>query len=280
MLMNESLEKSQFDLMKEIWSISALDGIRGSFYSKELDAAEKETRISNAIAHDKESIPVTESRIRSIINGDEPRTHSEYMVAGFDRAMCLVIRDYTHLDFDEKSLLTLHRTLMSDLLCEKGKFTKAAERAMQILFEDYHSHKDQSLSFIPLLMDKFDKVQPFADGNKRMRTLLMTLLLLKNGYRAQIYVGMDESIPLLDALLKSYRELDRRYPIVKNKKVKKRDRILHIIETASVPLKKKDICACIPDVSIRTADVVLSNLVEQNKIEKLGTFKDARYHLV
>jgi len=81
-------------------------------------------------------------------------------------------------------------------------------------------------------------------------------------------------------LVDSYKELDRRYPIVNNRKVKKRDRILHIIETSPEPVKKRDICACIPDVSIRTADVVLSSLMEQNKIEKLGTFKDARYSLV
>jgi hypothetical protein len=80
--------------------------------------------------------------------------------------------------------------------------------------------------------------------------------------------------------MKSYRELDRRYPIVGNKKVKKRDRILHIIETSQSPVRKKDICACIPDVSVRTAEVVLSDLIEQNKVEKLGTFKDARYVLV
>ena len=84
----------------------------------------------------------------------------------------------------------------------------------------------------------------------------------------------------MEALVSSYNELDRRYPIVDNRKVKKRDRILHIIETSPAPLKKRDICACIPDVSIRTADVVLSDLLEQNKIEKLGTFKDAKYIMV
>ena len=46
MLMNESLDKEDFDIMKEIWTVSALDGIRGSFYSKELSAAEKEIRVA------------------------------------------------------------------------------------------------------------------------------------------------------------------------------------------------------------------------------------------
>ncbi len=280
MLTNESLNKADFDLMKEIWTVSALDGIRGSFYSKELNAAEREWRVNNALLHDTESIPVTEKRIRSIIDGAEPRTHNEHLVAGFDRALTMIIRDHQHLDFDEKSLLSIHRTLFSDLLCEKGRFLTGSDHAMEILFGDYKSQTTEALAFIPRILDQFSRVAPFRDGNKRMRSLLTILLLLKNGYKAEIYVGIDESMPLLPALVASYKEFDRRYPIVDNRKVKKRDRIYHIIETAEEPVKKRDICACIPDVSIRTADVVLASLMEQNKIEKLGTFKDARYSLV
>lgn len=279
MLTNESLDKAKFDLMKEIWTVSALDGIRGSFYSKELDAAQREIRVANAMLYDTESIPVGESRIRSIIDGDEPRTHNEHMIAGYDRAMNMIIREYQRLDFDERSILSIHRTLMSGLMCEKGMFRTGCEGAMQFLIEDYQSQTTEALAFIPRIMDRFSDICPFRDGNKRMRCLLTNLLLLKNGYRAQIYVGMDDDVPMLQSLLNSYKELERRYPIVKNRKVKKKDRILHIIETSPGPVKKKDICACIPDVSIRTADVVLSDLLEQNKISKLGTFKDAKYIL-
>ena len=127
MLTNESLDKAKFDLMKEIWTVSALDGIRGSFYSKELDAAQREIRVANAMLYDTESIPVGESRIRSIIDGDEPRTHNEHMIAGYDRAMNMIIREYQRLDFDERSILSIHRTLMSGLICEKGMFRTGCE---------------------------------------------------------------------------------------------------------------------------------------------------------
>ena len=277
MLTNESLDKADFNLMREIWTISALDGIRGSFYSKELNAATKEVGVSNALLHDVESIQVGEARIRAILDGDSPRTHNECLISGFDKAMNMVIRDHDRLSFDEKSLLTLHRILFSDLMCEKGTFRPGCDNAMQFLFDDYITQRTEVLSFLPRLMDNFIRISPFRDGNKRMRALITTLLLLKNEYVAPIYVGMDMEGPLLQSLMTSYKELDRRYPIIENRKVKKRDRILHIIETSSYPVKKKDICACIPDVSIRTADVVLSDLLEQNKIEKLGTFKDAKY---
>lgn len=280
MLMNESLDKEDFDIMKEIWTVSALDGIRGSFYSKELSAAEKEIRVTNALLHDTESIPVGEARIRSLLDGDAPMTHNEHLISGYDRAMNMVMKDYSRLDFNEKSLLTLHRVMFAELLCEKGKFRSGCENAMEFLFEDYNSKTTEALAYIPRTLENFSQIAPFQDGNKRMRSLLTNLLLLRNGYTAQFYVGLDESMPLLPSLMRSYKELDRRYPIVENRKVKKRDRILHIIETSSEPVKKKDICACIPDVSIRTADVVLSDLIEQNKIEKLGSYKDARYILV
>ncbi|MBE6522107.1 MAG: Fic family protein [Thermoplasmata archaeon] len=280
MLMNESLDKEDFDIMKEIWTVSALDGIRGSFYSKELIAAEKEIRVTNALLHDTESIPVGEARIRSLLDGDAPMTHNEHLISGYDRAMNMVMKDYSRLDFNEKSLLTLHRVMFAELLCEKGKFRSGCENAMEFLFEDYNSKTTEALAYIPRTLENFSQIAPFQDGNKRMRSLLTNLLLLRNGYTAQFYVGLDETMPLLPSLMRSYKELDRRYPIVENRKVKKRDRILHIIETSSEPVKKKDICACIPDVSIRTADVVLSDLIEQNKIEKLGSYKDARYILV
>ncbi len=280
MLAERALGKAEFDRMKEIWTISALDGIRESFYSKELNAAEKEIRIANSILHDIESIPVTEGRIRSIIDGDLPKTHNECLVYGYDKAMRMIIRDFNHLDFDERSILSIHRALFSELLYEKGKYRPGTDDAMAELFYDYQRQTTEALAYIPALIDEFSRIAPFKDGNKRMRSLLTNLLLLKNGYKAQIYVGLDESQPLLDSLVNSYKELDRRYPIIDNRKVKKRDRILHIIETSDTPLKKRDICACIPDVSIRTADVVLSDLLEQNKIEKLGSYKDAKYTLV
>lgn len=277
MQVNESLDVDDFDIMKEIWMVSALDRIRGTFYSKELSAAEKEVRVINAVTHDRESLAVGEARIRALIDGDAPLSRSEHLVAGYDRAMTMVMRDYQSLDFNEESLLRIHRTMFSEIMVEKGKFRDGCENSLEYLFSEYGSKKTEALAFIPRILDDFSCIAPFRDGNKRMRSLLTNLLLLRNGYSAQAYVGIDCGGPLLPALLSSYKELERRYPIVDNRKVKKRDRILHIIETSPEPMKKRDICACIPDVSIRTADVVLSDLMDQNKIEKLGSFRDAKY---
>ena len=39
----------------------------------------------------------------------------------------------------------------------------------------------------------------------------------------------------------------------------------------------EDICNLLPDVSRRTADVVLSKLIEEGRIQKTGSYRDARY---
>jgi len=269
-----------FSLMKEIWRISALDNVRGNFYTKELAAAEKENRVQIAIRYDKEHIPVGENRIRELIEGDEPRTHSEHITAGFDRALRTIQREYPRLDFDDRGILSIHRILFSDMLCEKGMYASGLENSMETLIEKYANQDRDPLNVIPSIMEDFAKLSPFKDGNKRMTSLLSTLLLLKAGYKAPMYISLSTEKPLLEALYDSYRELDRRYPLVNSRKMKKRDRILHIIETSGEPLSKRKICTYIPDVSIRTADVVLYRLMEEKKISKIGTFKDAKYTLV
>ena len=61
------------------------------------------------------------------------------------------------------------------------------------------------------------------------------------------------------------------------RKVKKGERIARIIEWSDEPLSKTDICNLLPDVSRRTADVVLSKLIEEGRIQKTGSYRDARY---
>ena len=46
---------------------------------------------------------------------------------------------------------------------------------------------------------------------------------------------------------------------------------------AIVPVSKQDIIAKVPDISVKTVELVLSKLMKEKKIKKIGTFKDARY---
>ncbi len=46
---------------------------------------------------------------------------------------------------------------------------------------------------------------------------------------------------------------------------------------AIVPVSKQDIMAKVPDVSVKTVELVLNRMLKERKIKKIGRFKDARY---
>jgi chromosome segregation and condensation protein ScpB len=61
------------------------------------------------------------------------------------------------------------------------------------------------------------------------------------------------------------------------KKAKKSERIEAVLMGAIAPISKADIAEKLPDVSVKTIELVLSKMLKEDKIEKIGTFKDARY---
>ena len=40
---------------------------------------------------------------------------------------------------------------------------------------------------------------------------------------------------------------------------------------------KQDIMAKVPDISVKTVELVLNKMMKEKKITKIGSFKDARY---
>ena len=47
--------------------------------------------------------------------------------------------------------------------------------------------------------------------------------------------------------------------------------------SAIVPVSKQDIAEKVPDISIKTIEFVLGKMVKENKVTKIGSYKDARY---
>jgi len=78
-------------------------------------------------------------------------------------------------------------------------------------------------------------------------------------------------------LLICYKELDKRFALINSKKISKRERIEQTILNSLLPLGKKEINYILPDVSPSTIELVVSQMLKQGKIKKLGTFKDAKY---
>ena len=140
-----------------------------------------------------------------------------------------------------------------------------------------------------------------------MSRLLFLLLLYKNGYDAGKYVSFEEQInnykayyyvalressagwhenvnsyiPFIENFLSTlymcYKELDKRFAVVHGKKITKTARIEATVLGSLVPISKAEICDILPDVSPTTVEAVLSKMVKDGQIKKIGQSRTTRY---
>lgn len=191
--------------------------------------------------------------------------------------------------------------------------TPAAEtkHAMEQLVLAYMSASNDAdinqLLLIPCVILDFLCIHPFRDGNGRMSRLLSLLLLYKNGFDAGKYVSFEEQINkykgfyyeslrlsslnwhennndyfpfienFLSILYMCYKELDKRFAVVNERKISKFTRIEATVLNSLVPISKKEICEILPDVSPTTVEAVLNKMIKKGDIIKVGTTKNAKY---
>ena len=164
------------------------------------------------------------------------------------------------------------------------------------------------LLLIPCVILDFLCIHPFRDGNGRMSRLLSLLLLYKNGFDAGKYISFEEQINknkgyyyealrkssigwhenkndyfffvsnFLMTLLSCYQELDKRFATVNSKKINKTSRIEATVLNSLVPISKKEICEILPDISPSTVELVLTKMVKEGKIVKIGQSLSTRYY--
>ena len=141
-----------------------------------------------------------------------------------------------------------------------------------------------------------------------MSRLLSLLLLYKAGFDAGKYISFEEQINknkgfyyealrksslrwednkndyfyfvgnFLVTLLSCYQELDKRFATVNSKKINKTSRIEATVLNSLVPISKKEICQILPDVSITTIEAVLTQMVKDGKITKIGSGIQTKYY--
>ena len=183
--------------------------------------------------------------------------------------------------------------------------------AMQQMYFAYMDARDDAginqLLLIPCVILDFLCIHPFQDGNRRMSRLLSLLLLYKNGFDISKYISFEEQINksknlYYDALKKSsegwhdntndylpfienfiftlylcYKELDKRFLTLNSGKVSKTKRVEETVLNAFMPISKKEICDLLVDVSPTTVEAVLSSMLKDGKIIKLGTTRNTKY---
>jgi Fic family protein len=190
----------------------------------------------------------------------------------------------------------------------KATETQAAMQQLIYAFMDANNDNGiNKLLLIPCFILDFLCIHPFSDGNGRMSRLLSLLLLYKAGFDAGKYISFEEQInknknayyealrkssenwesntsdylPFIEnfifTLLICYKELDKRFAVINSKNVSKRERVEQTIFNSLLPLSKREINYILPDVSATTIEIVVSQMLKNGKIKKIGTFKDAKY---
>lgn len=180
----------------------------------------------------------------------------------------------------------------------------------QLLLAYYDARQDMEipvLFLIPCFIVDFLCIHPFLDGNGRVSRLLTVLMLYIAGYDIGKYISVENQINeykesyyaalekasdgwhenkndyipfivnFLQILYKCFKELDESFMDISLKKAKKSERVEAVLIGAVVPISKADIEDKLPDVSVKTIELVLNRMLKDEKIEKIGSYRNARY---
>lgn len=184
---------------------------------------------------------------------------------------------------------------------------KAMEQIVLAYIDASNNSNINQLLLIPCVILDFLCIHPFKDGNGRISRLLSLLLLYKNGFDAGKYISFEEQINnskgyyyetlkessiswdtnentyipfiqnFLSTLYLCYKELDKRFNVVNSNKITKKARIEATVLNSLVPVSKAEVCNILPDVSPTTVEVVLGNMVRDEKIKIIGKGKNIKY---
>lgn len=187
---------------------------------------------------------------------------------------------------------------------------QAMEQLILAYKEAYQDSEINRLLLIPCFILDFLAIHPFDDGNGRMSRLLTLLLLYKENYDIGKYISYEKMIDEyrlnyyeelrksqlnwfenkndysyfivfhFQILYKCYQELSKKFIDENTIKKPKKERIKDVINNSVIPLSKKQIQDILPDISINTIEKTIKEMLKENKIKKIGTYKDARYKVI
>ena len=156
------------------------------------------------------------------------------------------------------------------------------------------------LLLIPMFILDFLCIHPFSDGNGRMSRLMTLLLLYRNGYIVGKYISIEKLIAdtketyyealqessenwhegnndylpfvryMLGVILAAYREFSSRVEVLITKGLSKPGRVREIIRTTTGKITKSQIMSMCPDISQKTVERALKELLDNQEIIKIG----------
>lgn len=156
------------------------------------------------------------------------------------------------------------------------------------------------LLLIPMFVLDFLCIHPFDDGNGRMSRLLTLLLLYRAGYVVGKYISIEKLIAdsketyyetlqdssigwhegendylpfvryILGIIVAAYREFTSRVDILITRGLSKPERVREIIRSTPGRITKAEIMKQCPDISQKTVERALKDLMDNGEIIKIG----------
>ena len=157
-----------------------------------------------------------------------------------------------------------------------------------------------SLLLMPMFILDFLCIHPFNDGNGRMSRLLTLLLLYRSGYFVGKYISLERLIAdskttyyevlqdsstgwhegandylpfvryMLGIVVAAYREFVSRVDVLITRGLSKPERVREIIRSTTGKITKTQIMKQCPDISQKTVERALRELMDNDEIIKIG----------
>ena len=178
--------------------------------------------------------------------------------------------------------------------------TEAMDTLCNALQEALTDPELDPLLLMPMFILDFLCIHPFNDGNGRMSRLLTLLLLYRSGYFVGKYISIERLIAdsketyyevlqesstgwheaendylpfvryMLGVVIAAYREFAYRVDILITKGLSKPDRVREIIRGTTGKITKTQIMRQCPDISQKTVERALADMLKNNEIIKIG----------
>lgn len=222
---NGMLPSELVNVTASISSLKTVAAFRKNDFQKIFTELESIAKIQSVKSSNEiEGIVTSDERIAQIVQQNSaPLNHNEMEISGYRDALNLIHSGYENIQFNENTVISLHRTLLSltdynyggtyktddNVILEidnqgnkKVRFapvpaeeTKAAMEQLFIAYMDASSNSNiNKLLLIPCVILDFLCIHPFRDGNGRMSRLISLLLLYRNGFDVGKYISFEEQI--------------------------------------------------------------------------------------
>ncbi len=185
--------------------------------------------------------------------------------------------------------------------------TEAMDALCNALQEASTDPELDPLLLMPMFILDFLCIHPFNDGNGRMSRLLTLLLLYRSGYFVGKYISIERLIAdsketyyevlqdsstgwhegendylpfvryMLGVVIAAYREFASRVDILIMRRISKPDRVREIIRNTTGRITKAQIMRQCPDISQKTVERALAEMLKNGEIIKISGGRYASY---